>query len=73
MNNLLNLRPIPSQVLIPSGENPFLSDDFGLLESVEYEQRTKYISEIVKEVEWQDIDPDELTRYSCLVVTDIIL
>lgn len=58
------------RVLIPSGENPFLSDDFGLLESIEYEQRTKYILEIIKEVEWQDIDPDDLTSnfYSDLIM-----
>ncbi|KQJ97067.1 UDP-glucose:glycoprotein glucosyltransferase isoform X2 [Brachypodium distachyon] len=39
----------------------FLTDDLGLLESMEYELRTKYIHEIVEEVEWAGVDPDYLT------------
>ena len=40
----------------------FLADDLGLLESMEYELRTKYIFEIIEEVEWAGVDPDDLTR-----------
>ena len=64
---------LPAQVLTPIGMNSFLSDDFGLLESVEYEQRIKYILEIIEEVEWKDIDPDELTRYPSLFVIVVLL
>ncbi|KAL6883793.1 hypothetical protein ACP4OV_011207 [Aristida adscensionis] len=39
----------------------FLTDDLGLLESMEYELRTKYIFEIIEEVEWGGVDPDDLT------------
>ncbi|ONK57353.1 uncharacterized protein A4U43_C10F19220 [Asparagus officinalis] len=58
------------KVLIPIGVTSFLSDDFSLLESVEYDQRIKYISEIIEEVDWKDIDPDDLTSkfYSDLIM-----
>ncbi|KAG6517190.1 hypothetical protein ZIOFF_020570 [Zingiber officinale] len=48
----------------------FLSDDLSLLESVEFERRTKYIYEIIEKVEWVDIDPDYLTSkfYSDLIM-----
>jgi UDP-glucose:glycoprotein glucosyltransferase len=29
---------------------------------MEYELRTKYIFEIIEEVEWANVDPDDLTR-----------
>ena len=34
-----------------------------LLESVEFKHRIKHIVEIIEEVNWQDIDPDMLTRF----------
>lgn len=52
----------PFQVIVPVENKPILSADFSLLESVEYEQRIKYILEVINEVEWVDIDPDDLTR-----------
>nr|CAD1836155.1 unnamed protein product [Ananas comosus var. bracteatus] len=50
--------------------NSFLSDDLGLLDSVEYNLRIKYIVDIIEEVEWVDVDPDYLTSkfYSDLVM-----
>lgn len=58
------------RVLVHNGDYSFTTDDFGLLESVEYEQRIKYIFEIIEEVDWQDIDPDNLTSkfYSDLIM-----
>nr|XP_010920353.1 UDP-glucose:glycoprotein glucosyltransferase [Elaeis guineensis] len=49
------------RVFILNNENPFLSDDLSLLESLEYELRIKHILEIIEGVEWQDVDPDDLT------------
>ncbi|KAG1353977.1 UDP-glucose:glycoprotein glucosyltransferase [Cocos nucifera] len=49
------------RVFILNDENPFLSDDLSLLESLEYELRIKHILEIIEGVEWQDVDPDDLT------------
>ncbi|XP_039137617.1 UDP-glucose:glycoprotein glucosyltransferase [Dioscorea cayenensis subsp. rotundata] len=49
------------RVIVPVENKPILSADFSLLESVEYEQRIKYILEVINEVEWVDIDPDDLT------------
>jgi UDP-glucose:glycoprotein glucosyltransferase len=46
---------------VNEGES-FLADDLGLLESMEYELRTKYIFEIIEEVEWANVDPDDSTR-----------
>lgn len=44
-----------------SGESTFLSEDLHLLESMEYKQRIKQISEIIEEVKWENVDPDMLT------------
>lgn len=41
----------------------FLSHDLQLLESLEFKQRIKHIVEIIEEVEWENIDPDTLTRF----------
>ncbi|KAK3153915.1 hypothetical protein QOZ80_2BG0183200 [Eleusine coracana subsp. coracana] len=46
--------------VVNEGES-FLADDLGLLESMEYELRTKYIFEMIEEVEWASVDPDDLT------------
>ncbi|KAJ0970439.1 hypothetical protein J5N97_023316 [Dioscorea zingiberensis] len=58
------------RVIVPMERKPILSDDLTLLESVEYERRIRYILEIIKEVEWVDIDPDDLTSkfYSDVVM-----
>ncbi|XP_062204872.1 UDP-glucose:glycoprotein glucosyltransferase-like isoform X2 [Phragmites australis] len=49
------------RVFVMNEGESFLSDDLGLLESMEYELRTKYIFEIIEEVEWAGVDPDDLT------------
>ncbi|THU65445.1 hypothetical protein C4D60_Mb05t03700 [Musa balbisiana] len=49
------------RIFILKDGSPFLSDDLSLLESVEYELRIKYIYEIIDQVEWVDVDPDDLT------------
>ncbi|KAJ4966264.1 hypothetical protein NE237_018113 [Protea cynaroides] len=48
----------------------FVSHDLGLLESLEFDQRTKHIMEIIEEVEWQDVDPDILTSQ---FISDLIM
>lgn len=55
-------QPVNFQIIILQDGNPFLSDDLSLLESLEYEQRIKYLVEIIDQVEWVGIDPDDLTR-----------
>ncbi|XP_072958522.1 UDP-glucose:glycoprotein glucosyltransferase [Typha angustifolia] len=49
------------RIFILKDGDSFLSDDLGLLETVEYDRRTKYVLEIIEEVEWVGIDPDGLT------------
>ncbi|KAL6643108.1 hypothetical protein ACP70R_021289 [Stipagrostis hirtigluma subsp. patula] len=49
------------RVFVVNEGDSFLTDDLGLLESMEYELRTKYIFEIIEEVEWTGVDPDDLT------------
>ncbi|GFP99210.1 UDP-glucose:glycoprotein glucosyltransferase [Phtheirospermum japonicum] len=39
----------------------FLSDDLHLLESLEFKQRIKHISEIIEDLKWEGVDPDLLT------------
>lgn len=58
------------RVTVPVKGSSFLSLDFGLLESVEFEQRIKHIVEIIENVEWQDVDPDVLTSK---FISDIIM
>lgn len=54
---------IPTLQIFVVGEgDSFLADDIGLLESMEYELRMKYIYQIIEEVEWAGVDPDYLTR-----------
>ncbi|XP_058110357.1 UDP-glucose:glycoprotein glucosyltransferase isoform X2 [Magnolia sinica] len=58
------------RVILPLDGKTFLSDDLGLLESVEFEQRIKHIVEIIEEVEWKDVDPDDLTSK---FISDLIM
>ncbi|CAA7402965.1 unnamed protein product [Spirodela intermedia] len=58
------------RVLIPAERDTFLSDDLDLVESVELQKRIKYIVNIIKEVEWPDVDPDDLTSK---FISDIIM
>ncbi|BFI40446.1 UDP-glucose:glycoprotein glucosyltransferase [Marchantia polymorpha subsp. ruderalis] len=39
----------------------FVAEDFALLDSVEYERRIKPVEEIIQEIEWTNVEPDELT------------
>lgn len=50
------------RVFIMNEGKSFLANDLGLLESMEYDLRTKYIFEIIEEVEFASIDPDDLTN-----------
>jgi hypothetical protein len=54
--------------MFPGDEGTFLSHDLHLLETMEFKQRVKHIGEIIEEVQWQDVDPDMLTRFVCLFV-----
>ncbi|TKY60158.1 UDP-glucose:glycoprotein glucosyltransferase [Spatholobus suberectus] len=58
------------RVTYPIDESSFLSADLHLLESIEFEQRTKHIVEIIEEVEWHDVDPDMLTSK---FISDIVM
>lgn len=49
--------------MVPVDESSFLSHDLHLLESMELKQRVKHIVGIIEEVNWEDIDPDIVTRY----------
>ncbi|KAL6003178.1 hypothetical protein ACLOJK_023401 [Asimina triloba] len=55
------------RVILPAARRTFLSDDLGLLESVEFERRIKHVMEVIEEVELQEIDPDDLTRFVDLI------
>ncbi|KAG2537562.1 hypothetical protein PVAP13_9NG299400 [Panicum virgatum] len=49
------------RVFVMNEGEPFLANDLGLLESMEYDLRTKYIFEIIEEVEFAGLDPDDMT------------
>ncbi|KAG0448863.1 hypothetical protein HPP92_027626 [Vanilla planifolia] len=49
------------RVLVSKDAKSFSRADFELLESVEYQLRIKHIYDIIAEVEWLNVDPDELT------------
>ncbi|KAL9229315.1 hypothetical protein vseg_004797 [Gypsophila vaccaria] len=51
-------------------ENAFLSHDLHLLESLEFKQRIKHISEIIEDLKWENIDPDSLTSK---FISDVIM
>lgn len=42
-------------------EDSFVSDDLKLLETVEYDRRIKPVATIIEQVEWEGVDPDDLT------------
>ena len=56
--------------MFPGDEGTFLSHDLHLLETMEFKQRVKHIGEIIEEVQWQDVDPDMLTRFVCFMLLD---
>ncbi|CAN6310811.1 unnamed protein product [Urochloa humidicola] len=49
------------RVFVMNKGESFLANDLGLLESMEYDLRTKYIFEIIEEVDFAGVDPDDLT------------
>ncbi|KAH9602156.1 hypothetical protein KSS87_023287 [Heliosperma pusillum] len=51
-------------------EFTFLSHDLHLLESLEFKQRIKHISEIIEDLKWEKIDPDTLTSK---FISDVIM
>lgn len=53
-----------------SEENTFLSHDLHLLESFEFKQRIKHISEIIEDLNWENMDPDSLTSK---FISDVIM
>ena len=60
----VNFLVIILQVTSLPEESTLLSDDLHLLESFEFKQRIKHISEIIEGLKWDTIDPDSVTRYS---------
>uniref|UniRef100_A0A0D6QYA4 Glucosyltransferase 24 catalytic domain-containing protein n=1 Tax=Araucaria cunninghamii TaxID=56994 RepID=A0A0D6QYA4_ARACU len=42
-------------------EECFVGEDLKLLETVEYERRIKHVANIIEQVEWEGIEPDEVT------------
>lgn len=57
-------------MIFPVDERTFLGQDLHLLESMEFNQRVKPVQEIIEGIEWEDVDPDLLTRslvscYNC--------
>ncbi|KAM3408479.1 hypothetical protein ACQJBY_001541 [Aegilops geniculata] len=57
------------RIFVVDDGDSFLNEDLGLLESMEYELRTKYIHEIIEEVEWEGVDPDYLTSDITMLVS----
>ncbi|XP_057538898.1 UDP-glucose:glycoprotein glucosyltransferase [Amaranthus tricolor] len=51
-------------------ESTLLSDDLHLLESFEFKQRIKHISEIIEGLKWDTIDPDSVTSK---FISDVIM
>ncbi|KAL4183985.1 hypothetical protein AMTRI_Chr11g101090 [Amborella trichopoda] len=49
------------RVVLSTDGGALLSEDLGLLESLEYEQRIKSVASIIEETDWGDLDPDHLT------------
>jgi hypothetical protein len=54
------------QVLIQEEGKYFVAEDFVLLETVEYDKRVKPVEELVEKIEWESVEPDDLTR--CLLI-----
>lgn len=71
----LGLKPGTNAVItngrvIKLGNSTFLSHDLHLLESLEYKHRIKHIVETIEEVNWENVDPDELTSE---FISDVIM
>lgn len=49
------------KIFMQSSKRGFVAEDFVLLEAVEYDRRVKPVSDIIENVEWEGIDPDDLT------------
>lgn len=67
VSSLLGLQP-KSNVVVTNGKvfilnqkESFVAEDFLLLESVEYDRRAKPVAEVIEVVEWEGIEPDDLT------------
>ncbi|XP_021717311.1 UDP-glucose:glycoprotein glucosyltransferase-like [Chenopodium quinoa] len=58
------------RVTVLSDEDTFLSHDLHLLESYEFKQRIKHISEVIEDLKWENIDPDSLTSK---FISDVIM
>lgn len=54
------------QVFIQEEGKYFVAEDFVLLETVEYDKRVKPVEELVEKIEWESVEPDDLTR--CLLI-----
>ncbi|KAI5067704.1 hypothetical protein GOP47_0018232 [Adiantum capillus-veneris] len=49
------------KLFLQSSRRGFVAEDFVLLEAVEFDRRVKPVSDIIENVEWEGIDPDDLT------------
>lgn len=49
------------QVFIQEEGKYFVAEDFVLLETVEYDKRVKPVEELVEKIEWESVEPDDLT------------
>jgi hypothetical protein len=54
------------QVFIQEEGKYFVAEDFLLLETVEYDKRVKPVEELIEKIEWESVEPDDLTR--CLLI-----
>ncbi|XP_024522450.1 UDP-glucose:glycoprotein glucosyltransferase-like isoform X1 [Selaginella moellendorffii] len=46
---------------------PFIAEDLMLLESLMYRRRIKDVQEIIEDVKWEGLEPDDITRYVDLI------
>ncbi|KAL0384582.1 UNVERIFIED_CONTAM: UDP-glucose:glycoprotein glucosyltransferase [Sesamum radiatum] len=60
------------RVIRLSDGSTFLNHDLHLLESLEFKQRIKHIAEIVEDIEWEDVDPDLLTRMDAVMEMSMV-
>jgi hypothetical protein len=51
-----------AQVFIQEKGGYFVAEDFALLDSVEYQSRVKPVAAVIENIEWNNVDADELTR-----------
>ncbi|KMS95940.1 hypothetical protein BVRB_003480 isoform A [Beta vulgaris subsp. vulgaris] len=66
----LNVVFTNGRVTVLPEESTFLSHDLHLLESFEFKQRIKHISEIFDDLKWENVDPDSLTSN---FISDVIM